>query len=122
MLRYVEEKSQENSVKTKLSDIGSHTVVEIDGRLDTLSSPDFERQILNWIGEGRTELVIDFSKIDYVSSAGLRSLMLAAKSAKNEGGCVVCCGLQGVVKKVFEISGFSTIIATYDSLDDIDPK
>ena len=109
-------------MKTKLSNIGSSTVVEIDGRLDTLSSPDFERQMLNWIGEGRTELVVDFSKVDYISSAGLRSLMLAAKSAKNQGGRVACCGLQGVVKKVFDISGFSTIIPVYDSLDDIDPK
>ena len=109
-------------MKTKLSDIGSHTVVEIDGRLDTLSSPDFERRMLNWIGGGRTELVVDFSKVGYISSAGLRSLMLAAKSAKNQGGRVVCCGLQGVVKKVFEISGFSSVIAVYDSLDDIDPK
>ncbi len=99
---------------TKKDDVA---VIEVEGRMDTLSAPDFEKQIQGWISQGEANFVVDFSRLDYISSAGLRSLMVAAKAAKAKGGQLSCCALQGVVKKVFDVSGFSNLLPVYDSVE-----
>jgi anti-anti-sigma factor len=86
--------------------------------MDTVSAPDFEKQIDAWIAQGETRFVVDMTKLDYISSAGLRSLMLAARNATCRGGRLCCCALQGVVKKVFDISGFAKLLPVYESVQD----
>ena len=94
------------------------TVVTVEGRMDTVSAPDFESKIQERIAEGAKRLVVDLSRLEYISSAGLRCILVAGKRAAATGGQLCCCGLKGVVKKVFDISGFTTLFPVYDSLDD----
>jgi len=95
------------------------TVVTVEGRLDTISAPDFERKVQERIAEGETRFVIDLSKLEYISSAGLRSILIAGKSTTATGGQLCCCGLHGVVKKVFEVSGFTSLFPVHNSLEEI---
>lgn len=65
---------------------------------------------------GGDTLVFDFSQLDYISSAGLRVLMLAAKQAKAQGGRIVIADLQPVVREIFEISRFTMVFEVLPNL------
>jgi anti-anti-sigma factor len=91
------------------------SVVSVAGKLDTLCAPDFQGKLLELIGLGEKIIVLDFMGLQYVSSAGLRSILIGAKKAKSCGGRLCCCGLQPVVKKVFEVSGFSEMIPVFET-------
>lgn len=93
------------------------TVVTVAGRLDTISATEFDLKLGDTIAQGEHRLVLDFSRLEYVSSAGLRSVIAAAKSANSRGGSVCCCGLTGVVKRVFEVSGFTTLLPIFETVD-----
>jgi len=92
-------------------------VLSVKGRLDAVTSPDFERELTGLIAQGETLFVLDFGKLDYISSAGLRSVLATTKRLKEKQGKLFLSSLRDVVKEVFEISGFSAIIPVYESLD-----
>lgn len=87
-----------------------YAVVAVGGRLDALTAPEFETRGVEWLLAGHIRLVMDFSSLEYVSSAGLRSVLVVVKKAKSVAGSVVLFGLSGVVKEVFAISGFDSLL------------
>jgi len=91
-------------------------IVKVHGRMDAVTAPDFETSMLEWINRGETYLVIDLGGLEYISSAGLRSVLTVAKNLKAKQGKLILCYLRDTVKEVFEISGFSTIIPVCDSV------
>ncbi len=93
-----------------ITDAGEVKVIRIEGRLDTQTSPDVQAQLTQLIDQGATKLVINFEKLDYISSAGLRVLLKAAKQLKGNSGELRVCSLNEVVQEVFDISGFTTIL------------
>jgi stage II sporulation protein AA (anti-sigma F factor antagonist) len=93
------------------------SVVSPQGRLDSVTSANFERDLLEYIESGGTRLLIDFSKLDYISSAGLRSVLLAAKRIRASGGRMSLCSLNHQIAEVFDISGFSSILDIQPSYD-----
>ena len=92
------------------------TVVSITGRLDAVTSPEFEERLSELISRGDKDIIIDLGGLDYVSSAGLRIILATAKDSKEKGGQLLLSALQDMVKEVFEISGFTSIIPIYDSV------
>ena len=84
-------------------------VVTLDGRIDANSAKELEQQCLSWIDEGEKKLVLDFSAVNFISSAGLRVILLIAKKLEPVQGKVKLCGLNSTLKDVFEISGFSKL-------------
>jgi len=92
-------------------------IVTVTGRMDAVTAPEFEKCMGDWIDAGETQFVVDFEGLDYISSAGLRSILTIAKSLKVKEGQIVLCALRDTVKEVFEISGFSTIIPVCESVD-----
>jgi anti-anti-sigma factor len=92
---------------------GSVTVVGIVGNLDSKSSPQAQQTLEGILAGGGKKVVIDFTALDYVSSAGLRVLLGAAKRLKVAGGGLRLFGLNETVREVFDISGFSAILAVY---------
>ena len=80
------------------------------GRLDTKTAPDFEKEALGWAEEGCGGVALDLSGIDYVSCAGLRSILVLAKKMQPLGGRLVLFGMSGVVEEVFSISGFDRLL------------
>jgi anti-anti-sigma factor len=94
------------------------TVVEMEGNLDTNTSVEAQDHINALIDDGATKLLTDFTKVDFVSSAGLRVLLATAKRLGGIGGSLRICGLNEAVNEVFEISGFSTILDVFPTRED----
>ncbi len=94
-----------------VSDAGGVKVVRIEGKLDTQTFADAQIQLTQLIDQGATKLVVNFEKLDYISSTGLNVLLKAAKQLKGNSGELRICGLNEFVQKVFDISGFTTILA-----------
>ncbi len=92
-------------------------LVQVKGRMDAVSAPSFEERITGMLQEGDKNFVIDFSELEYISSAGLRSILASAKKIKAGQGAFLLADLRDTVKEVFEISGFKAIIPIYDSVD-----
>ncbi len=85
-------------------------VLEFKGKLDTQTSPDAQEQLTALIEKGERKILVNFEKLDYISSAGLRILLIVAKQLKTADGELRVCGLNDVVKEVFDISGFDMIL------------
>ena len=91
------------------------TIIAVQGRIDAVTTPDFEKNILDLIAKDEKMFVLNFSAVDYISSAGLRSILSITKKLKESDGSIVLTGLTGSVEKVFTISGFQAIFKTFDS-------
>lgn len=87
---------------------GDTLTVSLDGRLDTTTSPDFEAELKSNL-DGVKNLVFDFEKLEYISSAGLR-VMLSAQKIMNKQGEMSIKNASDDVLEVFEITGFIDII------------
>ncbi len=92
-------------------------VVSVKGRMDAVSSAEFEKELDASMADGENIFVIDFGELDYISSAGVRSILIAANKLKAKKGYLSLCALKDLVEEVFEISGFSSIIPIYDSVE-----
>ena len=82
--------------------------VVLEGRLDTTTAPQLEAELKQNLGDTK-ELVLDFAKLEYISSAGLR-VILAAQKAMNKQGSMVIKNVNSTVMEVFEVTGFSDIL------------
>ncbi len=89
-------------------------IVAITGSLDSTTSPEAQKS-LDAVLASAKKVLLDFSGLDYISSAGLRILLGAAKQLRASGGSLGLFGLNQSVREVFEISGFSTILSVYQS-------
>ena len=91
-------------------------VVDIVGDLDTNTSPDAENLLAQLIDQGVMKIVVNFEKLEYISSAGLRVFLATSKRLKTVEGNMIICNLNETVQEVFDISGFSTILNVSDAL------
>ncbi|MBB4845910.1 anti-anti-sigma factor [Paucibacter oligotrophus] len=89
-------------------------LVSLRGRIDSASAATFEQAVLELFSAPGRRAVLDFAGVDYISSAGLRVVLMVAKRAKQGQGQLLLCGLAPHVREVFEISGFLKIIDTVD--------
>lgn len=88
---------------------GAVLVLRPQGRLDSSGAPGFEQRVRERLAEGQRRLVIDLGALDYVSSAGLRILLVAARSLKAEGGALVLCCANDTVMNILRVSAFNRI-------------
>ena len=88
------------------------------GRLDSLSSQDLQDELSRRIGDGDALIVLDLGSLEYISSAGLRVLLLAGKELKARNGQLALCALKENVREVFEISGFISLFPIHGSIDE----
>ena len=93
-------------------------VVSVSGRIDAVTAPDFEKNLSESIGDGEKTFLIKMNQLEYISSAGLRSILAIAKVLKTRESKMIFSGLQGPVKDVFKISGFGSIFTIYDTEED----
>ncbi len=84
------------------------TVIAMQGKLDSFSSKVFEEQLLALIAEGHTNLILDCTQLEYVSSAGLRVFYLAANRLQALGGKMVFCAVNENIQRVFDIVDLSS--------------
>jgi anti-sigma B factor antagonist len=91
-------------------------ILELLGRLDSNTSPEFEKKIFEVIDDGTRSVVVNFASLDYISSAGLRVLLKAAKELKRSDGKIVLCSMKDYIKEVFEIAGFVSLFPITSSV------
>lgn len=94
-----------NIVKTQ---DGSKVTLALEGRLDTTTAPQLEAEVKGGL-TGVTELVLEFEKLEYLSSAGLR-VILAAQKTMNKQGSMVVRHVNETILEVFEVTGFIDIL------------
>ena len=80
-----------------------------EGRLDTVTAPEMEKALKELI-PGITELTLDFEKLEYISSAGLR-VLLSAQKTMNQQGKMKLCNVNETIMEIFEVTGFSDILS-----------
>ncbi len=97
---------------------GDKHVVAVAGRLDAVTASEFDAQSEAWIADGHTQLVLDLHGLEYISSAGLRSILTTAKKLKAGNGSIAFCCLSGMVEEVFSVSGFGAMFPMFKSLDE----
>jgi anti-anti-sigma factor len=94
-------------------DVNEIKVVEFDGEFDTTASPAAESQLNQLREQGVRKILVDFQKMEFISSAGLRVLLATAQELQKAGGELRVCNLNEDVMEVFDISGFSTILMVF---------
>ena len=90
--------------------VGSAVIIDLFGRLDSANAASVETELLTRLADGSGGVVIDFTRLDYISSAGLRIVLVVAKRMKQASRKLVLTGFQSNIKDVFEISGFLNIL------------
>ena len=93
----------------KINQTKTAVTYNLEGRLDTTTAPLLETE-LKAVPDNITELVLNFKTLDYISSAGLRVLLVIHKIMIRRGGSLVITGANEVVKEIFEVTGFSDIL------------
>lgn len=93
-------------------------VVAISGSVDGLSADTLESTLREHVEAGHTRMVADLGEVEYTSSAGLRALLATVKEARRRGGDLRLASLQPNVRKILELSGFTSILKVYDGVDD----
>ncbi|WP_439814021.1 STAS domain-containing protein [Zavarzinia sp. CC-PAN008] len=96
---------------------GDVAILAPRGRIDHESSQAFQQRVLAALTP-QAKVLCDFSGVDYVSTAGLRALMAAAKHATAKGARVGLGGLQPEVRKIFAIARFSYVLPIFDTVDE----
>ena len=95
--------------------IGEVFVVSAAGQINSANAAELEKNVLEWVEGGQRKWVFDMAGLEYISSAGLRVVLLLAKRLKQNGGHLVLCCLQPHVLEVFDISGFLSILDVAES-------
>jgi anti-anti-sigma factor len=93
-------------------------VVHTEGRLDAMTTGEFEKEMSALIQQIKQNVLLDFEKLDYISSAGLRSILIIAKEMKSKESILALCCLNETIKEVFCISGFDSIVSIYPTIED----
>lgn len=97
---------------------GPAMVLYPDGRLDQDTATAFQERLLAALGGDCKGVVVDFNKVPYISSVGLRAIMIAAKQSKADGISLSVSDLTPTVKEIFEISRFNFVVSVNESLRD----
>lgn len=94
---------------------GDVTVVQPDGRIDTLAAEQLDQTLQAAVAGGSNKVVMDMSKVEYISSAGLRSLAAMLVKCRDEGGDMKLAALNERVTRVFKIIGFDLLMSVTDT-------
>ena len=85
---------------------GEVTVLEVKGRIDSTTAPVLGEKLTVTLATPQRRLVLDLRQLEYISSAGFRVLLLAAKRAEEAGSRFVLCSVSGKVRQLFDLGGF----------------
>jgi anti-sigma B factor antagonist len=85
------------------------TAVAIKGRVDSTNAEGLKDRLVEIVGSGSSQLVIDLKEVIYISSAGFRTLLIAGRTVEQASGRLVLCGIVGQIKKLFDAAAFSEL-------------
>jgi anti-sigma B factor antagonist len=97
---------------------GVVTIVAIKGRLDSVTAPTLGERLSSALAAPSRRLLIELSQLEYISSAGFRVLLIAAKQAAETNGQIVLAGVSGKVRQLFDLGGFLDLFRICGSRDE----
>ncbi len=112
MSRHVRE--EPGDVDIRSADDGGVMVIGVSGRLDSLTSDALDKEVRSQLAAGRTRIVFDLSALVYISSAGLRVLLMAARTLRGKGALALAAP-RPMVRQVLDIAGVGTLLTIYGS-------
>lgn len=98
--------------------VGEVMVLEVKGRVDSTTAPALGERLQGALASAQRRLVLDLRLLEYISSAGFRALLLAAKRAEDTGSRLVLCGVSGKVRQLFDLGGFLDLFTVSPTRDD----
>jgi len=104
------------SIETQMLD-GDILVIVLDGSLNTTTSDQFNQAIQNHLDQGRTKIIIDCRRVEYISSLGLGSLVALQARLRKKGGEVKLTGLYGVAADVIRLVGLDKLLNIYGDIE-----
>ena len=105
-------------MKTTTEKIAEVIVIHAEGKLDAITTGEFEKEVMPMIQLIGQSVLIDFEKLFYISSAGLRTVLILAKETKKNNNKLAFCCLNETIMEVFRISGFDSIVSIYPTIED----
>ena len=96
---------------------GDAVVLTARGRLDAVTASGFEAECGKLLDDGATCIVVDLGGLEFISSAGLRSILSSGKKCKAAGCALRFCNLEGMVQDVFKVSGFASMFPVFADAD-----
>lgn len=106
------------TLKFTLEEKQENVIVHLDGRLDAISTPSLDTKLTDLIRQKRKKILLDFSQVDYLSSAGMRLLLSATKQLKNQDGKLVSYAMSEDVLEIIRMAGFERILNIYSNEDE----
>jgi len=100
-------------LSTHIDRVKDTAVVRLNGRLDAVSSAALEEKLLELSKKGEKKLLLDFTKVSYLSSAGMRLLLSMTKKASAEGGIFSLFGVHEDVMEIIKMAGFEKVLSIY---------
>ena len=97
---------------------GNVTIMKAQGKLDAASSPDLDKRLSSLVESGTNQIVLDLAGLEYVSSAGLRVFLSAAKRLKQARGKLALANLSAQVQQIFDIAGFESILPVFKTVNE----
>ena len=94
---------------------GSYLIVAVEGKLDTISAPEFGETLKSLLYDKPLFCLLDFGKVDFLSSSGLQVLLAGAKISQQMGIKFAVFGMQEMVHDIFVMSGFDQFIRDFDT-------
>ena len=104
-------------MKIEVRESAGAPIVAVSGKLDALSAGDYEKAMDRLFADGNARFVVDFADLTYISSAGLRALLMAAKRSKARGGQTLFANTHGNVLNVIEMTGFASILSLHELVE-----
>jgi anti-sigma B factor antagonist len=102
-------------MKVDIMQHGDVTLVEVSESVDALTAPDLTRALSQEISAGRCNLVVDLTRVDFMSSAGLRTLLGGVKESRTNGGDLRIASVNPGIDKVLKMSGFHNVAKVFAS-------
>ena len=109
---------QNNQLELQADQIEGVLVISVTGRIDGLNAQEFHENLDTEIAKSENPVVLDLEKLSYISSAGLRSILLIAKTLQGKSTRFMLCSLSAPIREIFEIAGFDKIIDVIGSRSD----
>ena len=104
--------------QVKQREEGQVTIIELEGRLDAVASPQLEKTLHAVLTDGKSLVILELNNLEFVASAGLRVFLAFAKMIKKADGTFAFCGLSDDVFNVFKITGFTDIFPVLPTCDE----
>ncbi|WP_029009199.1 STAS domain-containing protein [Azospirillum halopraeferens] len=92
-------------------------VLKPAGRVDSGTAGAFETRLVQAVNAGQASVVVDMAQLAYISSAGLRALLVAAKRARPAGSRIVLAAMSASIREVFDMSGFTSLFEIHTNAD-----